>query len=36
MRARRSVFISAVLATMLSLASVAVALAGDGPVPGLR
>jgi hypothetical protein len=33
---RRSIFVSSLFATLLSLAWVAIALAGEGPVPGLR
>jgi hypothetical protein len=32
----RSVFVSSIFATLLSLAYVAIALAGEGPGPGLR
>lgn len=32
----RSVFVSSLFATLLSLAYAAIALAGDGPGPGLR
>jgi hypothetical protein len=32
----RSVFVSSIFATLLSLAYAAIALAGDGPGPGLR
>ena len=33
---RRSFFVSSLLATLLSLAYTAIALAGDGPGPGMR
>jgi hypothetical protein len=33
---RRSIFVSSLFATLLSLAYAAIALAGDGPGPGLR
>ena len=33
---RRSLFVSSLCATLLSLAYAAIALAGDGPGPGLR
>jgi hypothetical protein len=33
---RRSIFISSMLATLLSLAYAAIALAGDAPGPGFR
>ncbi len=34
--AARRLFLSSVFATLLSLAYAAIALAGDGPGPGLR
>jgi hypothetical protein len=33
---RRSIFVSSLFATLLSLAYAAIALAGDGPGPGLH
>jgi hypothetical protein len=33
---RRSIFVSSLFATLLSLAWAAIALAGDAPVPGMR
>ncbi len=36
MARRRSFFVSSLFATLLSLAYAAIALAGDGPSPGLR
>jgi hypothetical protein len=33
---RRSIFVSTVLGLLFSLASVAIALAGEGPGPGLH
>jgi hypothetical protein len=34
--AARRLFLSSMFATLLSLAYTAIALAGDGPVPGMR